>query len=72
MRRERTARVCSLTPCIIDTIVDDLLAFLTHQIAGSGNAPTTHLSCITQSCIRITSITALVCDMYEYLVRGKF
>ena len=54
---------------IIDCIIDDLLvAWMTHQIAGSGDAPTTPLSCITQSCIRITSITALLCAMYEYVL----
>ena len=41
---------------------------MTNQIAGSGDAPTTHLPCITQSCIKITSITALLCAMYEYVL----
>ena len=31
---------------MIDRIIDKLLALMTHQIAGSRDAPTTHLSCI--------------------------
>ena len=32
---------------MIDRIIDKLLALMTHQIAGSRDAPTTPLSCIT-------------------------
>ena len=41
--------------------IDDLLALLWWPTRSP--APTSHLSCITQSCIRIASITALLCAM---------
>ena len=44
---------------MIDRIIDVLLALTTHQIAGSRDAPTTHLSCITRHAMYFAPKTGL-------------
>lgn len=48
--------------------MNDLVTFITNQMAGYGDALSTPLSCSTESCIRITSKIALMCAMYVYVL----